>query len=97
MVRRPCPRSVSRYTRSRRTRAHSTKTTRSSTLHGRGVFSTGESRRIATALGTKKLAILANHGLLTVGTTVESAAYWYIAAACVAQTQLVTQAAGKLR
>ncbi|ABW11948.1 class II aldolase/adducin family protein [Parafrankia sp. EAN1pec] len=39
-----------------------------------------EGRKIAAALGPHKLAILRNHGLLTVGTSVEAAAYWYIAA-----------------
>ncbi|EFC84543.1 class II aldolase/adducin family protein [Parafrankia sp. EUN1f] len=61
------------------------------------VLSTNEGRRIASALGPGKLVILANHGLLTVGTTVESAAYWFIAAERAAQVQLVAQAAGKLR
>ncbi|CUU59679.1 Ribulose-5-phosphate 4-epimerase/Fuculose-1-phosphate aldolase [Parafrankia irregularis] len=56
-----------------------------------------EGRKIATALGPRKLAILRNHGLLTVGTSVEAAAYWYIAAERAARTQLVAAAAGALR
>ncbi|ONH27152.1 class II aldolase/adducin family protein [Pseudofrankia asymbiotica] len=61
------------------------------------VLSTDEGRRIAEALGRGKLAILANHGLLTVGTTVESAAYWFITAERAAQTQLIAQAGGRPR
>ncbi|MCK9926747.1 class II aldolase/adducin family protein [Frankia sp. Mgl5] len=56
-----------------------------------------EGRKIAAALGPHKLAILRNHGLLTVGTSVEAAAYWYIAAERAARTQLVAAAAGTLR
>jgi ribulose-5-phosphate 4-epimerase/fuculose-1-phosphate aldolase len=61
------------------------------------VVSTDEGDRIAAALGLGKLAILANHGLLTVGTSVESAAYWFIHAERAAQAQLIAAAAGKLR
>ncbi len=42
------------------------------------VLDTAEGARIATALGSNKLAILRNHGLLTVGTTVDAAAWWFI-------------------
>ncbi len=61
------------------------------------VLSTDEGRRIAETLGGRKLAILANHGLLSVGTSVESAAYWFIAAERAAKAQLVASAAGALR
>ncbi|WP_054569488.1 class II aldolase/adducin family protein [Frankia sp. R43] len=61
------------------------------------VLDEAEGRKIATALGPHKLAILRNHGLLTVGTSVEAAAYWYIAAERAARTQLVAAAAGALR
>jgi len=37
-------------------------------------------KRIAAALGEAKLVILRNHGLLTVGTSVESAVGWFVAA-----------------
>lgn len=37
-----------------------------------------EGRRIAEALGEKKAVILQNHGLLTVGTSVDEAAFWFI-------------------
>ncbi|MFI0355037.1 class II aldolase/adducin family protein [Actinomadura sp. 9N407] len=61
------------------------------------VLSTGEGDRIAAALGRRKLALLANHGLLSVGTSVESAAYWYIAAERAAKAQLIAAASGALK
>ncbi len=61
------------------------------------VLSEQEGQRIARVLGPHKLAILRNHGLLTVGTTVEAAAYLFIAAERAAHTQLVAAAAGPLR
>jgi len=61
------------------------------------VLDSSEGERIARALGGKKAAILRNHGLLTVGTTVESAVWWYIAAENAAQAQLIAEAAGPLR
>jgi ribulose-5-phosphate 4-epimerase/fuculose-1-phosphate aldolase len=53
-----------------------------------------EGARIAAALGDNKAAILANHGLLTVGTTVESAVWWYITMERSAQVQLAAYGAG---
>jgi ribulose-5-phosphate 4-epimerase/fuculose-1-phosphate aldolase len=53
-----------------------------------------EGRRIATALGSRKAAILRNHGLLTVGTTVDSAAWWFITMERSCQAQLAAKAAG---
>jgi ribulose-5-phosphate 4-epimerase/fuculose-1-phosphate aldolase len=61
------------------------------------VLDTDEGRRIAEALGKRKLVILSNHGLLCVGTSVESAAYWFIAAERAAKAQLIAAAAGTLR
>ena len=37
-----------------------------------------EGKRIAHALGDNKAAILRNHGLLTVGHSVDEAAWWFI-------------------
>ena len=54
-----------------------------------------EGERIANGLGDNKAAILRNHGLLTVGTTVESAAWWYITMERTCQAQLMAEAAGK--
>lgn len=52
-----------------------------------------EGKRLVEALGDKKLAILKNHGLLTVGPSVEAAAWWYITADNAAHTQLLAEAA----
>lgn len=54
-----------------------------------------EGKRIAQTLGSNKAAILRNHGLLTVGTSVESAAWWFITMERTAQAQLIAKAAGK--
>ena len=54
-----------------------------------------EGERIAKALGDKKAAILQNHGLITVGQTVEAAAWWYITMERTCQAQLLAEAAGK--
>ncbi len=59
------------------------------------VLDLSEGERIAAALGDNKAAILRNHGLLTVGTTVESAAWWYITMERTCQAQLMAEAAGK--
>lgn len=59
------------------------------------VLDMNEGDRIAAALGDNKAAILRNHGLLTVGSTVESAAWWYITMERTCQAQLMAEAAGK--
>ncbi|MFI5783230.1 class II aldolase/adducin family protein [Nocardia sp. NPDC051570] len=53
-----------------------------------------EGRRIATALGSYKAAILANHGLLTVGQSVAEAVWWFITLERSCQAQLIAMAAG---
>ena len=53
-----------------------------------------EGKRIAHALGDKKAAILSNHGLLTVGRTVDEAAWWFITMERTCQAQLLAEAAG---
>jgi ribulose-5-phosphate 4-epimerase/fuculose-1-phosphate aldolase len=58
------------------------------------VLDMDEGERIAAALGDNKAAILQNHGLLTVGSTVESAAWWYITMERTCQAQLLAEAAG---
>ena len=55
-----------------------------------------EGKRIAHALGENKAAILRNHGLLTVGRSVDEAAWWFITMERSAQAQLVAQAAGEV-
>jgi len=58
------------------------------------VLDTSEGERIASALGRKKAAILQNHGLLTVGQTVDEAAWWFITMERTCQSQLLAEAAG---
>lgn len=53
-----------------------------------------EGKRIAAALGSHKAVILRNHGLLTVGDTVDAAAWWFITMERSAQVQLLAKAAG---
>ena len=60
----------------------------------RVVLDTSEGDRISAALGTKKAAILQNHGLLTVGQTVDEVAWWYISMERSCQAQLLAEAAG---
>jgi ribulose-5-phosphate 4-epimerase/fuculose-1-phosphate aldolase len=55
-----------------------------------------EAKRIAHALGENKAVILRNHGLLTVGHTVDSAVFWFITMERSCQVQLVAKAAGKV-
>jgi ribulose-5-phosphate 4-epimerase/fuculose-1-phosphate aldolase len=59
------------------------------------VLDQDEGRRIAEALGPHKAVILRNHGLLTVGATVEAAAWSYIAMDNAARAQLLAEAAGE--
>jgi len=59
------------------------------------VYETSEGDRIAQALGKCKAAILRNHGLLTVGETVDEAAWWFITMDRTCQVQLLAEAAGK--
>ena len=58
------------------------------------VLDTEEGKRIAHALGEHKAVILSNHGLLTVGHTVDEAAWWFITMERTCQAQLLAEAAG---
>ena len=58
------------------------------------VLEQSEGKRIAAALGPHKAVILRSHGILTVGDSVEAAAWWYIAMDNAAHTQLLAEAAG---
>ena len=58
------------------------------------VLDNSEGERIAAALGDSKAAILQNHGLLTVGESIESAAWWFITMERSCQAQLLAEAAG---
>ncbi|HEY8217364.1 MAG TPA: class II aldolase/adducin family protein [Acidimicrobiia bacterium] len=53
-----------------------------------------EGKRIAHALGDGKAVILRNHGLLTVGHSVDEAAWWFITMERSCQAQLLAEAAG---
>jgi ribulose-5-phosphate 4-epimerase/fuculose-1-phosphate aldolase len=53
-----------------------------------------EGKRIAHALDDNKAVILRNHGLLTVGHTVDEAAWWFITMERTCQAQLLAEAAG---
>jgi ribulose-5-phosphate 4-epimerase/fuculose-1-phosphate aldolase len=56
-----------------------------------------EGRRIGEALGSHKAVILANHGMLTVGQTVDSAAWWFLTLERTSMSQLMAYAAGTPR
>ena len=54
-----------------------------------------EGKRIAHALGENKATILRNHGLLTVGHSVDEAVWWFITMERSCQAQLLASSAGK--
>jgi len=58
------------------------------------VLDTEEGKRIGYALGDRKAVILRNHGLLTVGKTVDEAAWWFITMERTCEVQLLAEAAG---
>lgn len=58
------------------------------------VLDNSEGEKISAALGDRKAAILQNHGLLTVGDTIDAAAWWYITMERSCQAQLLAEAAG---
>jgi ribulose-5-phosphate 4-epimerase/fuculose-1-phosphate aldolase len=53
-----------------------------------------EGKRLAHSLGESKAVILRNHGLLTVGQSVDEAAFWFITMERSCQVQLMAEAAG---
>ncbi|SLM37378.1 Class II aldolase/adducin N-terminal [Lasallia pustulata] len=57
------------------------------------VLAEHEGRDIAAALGPRKAALLQNHGLLTVGQSVESAVFWFLSLEKCCQAQLMADAA----
>ncbi len=59
------------------------------------VLETSEGDRIAQTLGDRKALILQNHGLLTVGQTVDEAAWWFITMERSCQVQVGAEAIGK--
>lgn len=61
------------------------------------VYDPAEGERIAAALGAGKAVILRNHGLLTVGRSVDEAAWWFITMDRSCHAQLLAEAAGEPR
>lgn len=61
------------------------------------VLERDEGERIAARMGDCRAAILRHHGLLTVGRTVEEAAWWFITMDRACQAQLMAEAAGTPR
>lgn len=59
------------------------------------VAETDEGERIAAALGSRKAAILRNHGLLTVGETVDEAVWWFITMDRSCQAQMLAESVGE--
>jgi ribulose-5-phosphate 4-epimerase/fuculose-1-phosphate aldolase len=59
------------------------------------VLDLSEGKRITQTLGERKAVILRNHGLLTVGHSVDETAWWFITMERSAQAQLMAEAAGK--
>lgn len=57
------------------------------------VLDEGEGDNIAQALGSGKACLLQNHGLLTVGGTVEAAVFWFTSMEKCCQVQLLAEAA----
>lgn len=58
------------------------------------VYDVEEGRRISERLGDRKAIVLQNHGLLTVGHSVDEAAWWFITMERSCQAQLMAEAAG---
>jgi len=59
------------------------------------VLDSSEGEKLAAALGDNKAIILQNHGLLTVGESVDEAAWWYITMERSCQAQLMAEAVGQ--
>ena len=53
-----------------------------------------EGKRLAHCLGDSKAAILANHGILTVGQSIEEAIFWYVTMERTCEVELLARAAG---
>jgi len=58
------------------------------------VLDLAEGEKLATTLGDNKAVILQNHGLLTVGESVDEAAWWFVTMERSCQAQLLAEAAG---
>ena len=60
------------------------------------VLDVAEGDRIAAALGGRKAAILANHGNLTVGHSVDEAAFWFVTMERTCQAQLLVESCTRI-
>ncbi|MDZ7965827.1 MAG: class II aldolase/adducin family protein [Nostoc sp. DedSLP03] len=60
------------------------------------VLGSEDGQRIAATLGDKKAVILRNHGLLSVGHSVDEAAWWLISMERACQVQVMAEAVGRL-
>lgn len=56
-----------------------------------------EGKRLAHALGGSKAAILANHGILTVGESIEETVFWYVTMERTCEVELLARAAGEVK
>ena len=61
---------------------------------GAVVLEEAAAKALAAALGPHKATIHRNHGLFTVGHTVDEAAWWFITMERSCQAQLLAEAAG---
>lgn len=61
------------------------------------VLAAEEGRNIARCVGNNKAALLQNHGLLTVGRTIEEAVFWFVSMDKCCQAQLLAEAAAGSR
>ena len=59
------------------------------------VYEASEGDRIAEALGHRKAVILQNHGILTVGSTVDEAAWFFITMDRSCQSQMMAESVGR--
>ena len=59
------------------------------------VLDTSEGDRLAKTLGDAKAIILQNHGLLTVGQTVDAAAWWYLKMERSCEAQILAESVGR--
>lgn len=66
-------------------------------LYSGVVLSDEEGRLITETLGQRKALILQNHGLLTVGRTLEASIFWFIAMDNACQVQMLAESAGQPR
>lgn len=61
------------------------------------VLAEKEGKDIAKCLGDKKAALLQNHGLLTVGSTIEETIFWFVSLEKCCHSQLMAEAAAASR